>query len=781
MTADLFNPASYSYSLYAAPNMVAALTMLGLGLVVLVSERYSRVSVSFFVMIMTAAVWLFSYSIMYCAQTEAAAAAWARAGHTGITFIPAAVYHFTLHTLQLERKYKNRVRFVWLACATFFAIMFWSDAFFDAVRRHWWGYYPLYGWAGILFIGFFFCLMALSLRHYWMAYQTVLLKSTRLRSKALLTAFCIAYVASIDFLPTFDFSFYPFGHTAILGFVAMVAVAIRRHRLVDITPAFAAREIINAMDDALLVFDNDGIVRVTNRAASRLFGRSESDLEGLSAGVLATFFASPAPALDQSILAGSLRDCECLLRAQQPDQVTVSISSSLMKDQDDRPVASVCIVRDITQQKQTQEEIRRHSERLAALYEIHLATTSTLELRGVLHVLLERLSRLVPGTVNTIMLVRPEDGKLMRIACRGADEEAWKADCGDPRDTSHPVLDTKAPVVVPNIQAATHALQSGYFHRHGYVSYLGVPLLAKDDVLGVLSFYCADARQFSDEEIQFIRSLAGQAAAAIDNSQLYEQARRQAIELEKANRVKNEFLGVMSHELRTPLNVISGYTKIIQDGFLGAISADQSKALGKVTHHANELLMMVNSIMDATKIEVGALSVDCNEFFLAEFLNNLKPSYEYPLAKDVTLRWDWPADLPYVRTDGDKLKHVLQNLINNALKFTEEGCVTVSARYLPESDTVEITVVDTGVGIDAENLPLIFERFRQLDSSQTRTHGGVGLGLHIVKTFVGLLCGNVTAASMLGKGSEFRVTLPRWFPEGAPTRQPAASRRSIYH
>jgi signal transduction histidine kinase len=190
---------------------------------------------------------------------------------------------------------------------------------------------------------------------------------------------------------------------------------------------------------------------------------------------------------------------------------------------------------------------------------------------------------------------------------------------------------------------------------------------------------------------------------------------------------------------------------------------------------------MVNSIMDATKIEVGALSVDCNEFFLAEFLNNLKPSYEYPLAKDVTLRWDWPADLPYVRTDGDKLKHVLQNLINNALKFTEQGCVTVSARYLPESDTVEITVVDTGVGIDAENLPLIFERFRQLDSSQTRTHGGVGLGLHIVKTFVGLLCGNVTAASVPEKGSEFRITLPRWFPEGAPTRQTAASRRSIYH
>lgn len=114
-----------------------------------------------------------------------------------------------------------------------------------------------------------------------------------------------------------------------------------------------------------------------------------------------------------------------------------------MKDQDARPVASVCIVRNISQRKRRQQEIQRHTKRQAALYEINLATTSTLELRAVLHVLLDRLNCLVPDIATTIMLVSADDGKLIRVASRGTDEEAWKNDPGGQRDTSHPVLQRK--------------------------------------------------------------------------------------------------------------------------------------------------------------------------------------------------------------------------------------------------------------------------------------------------------------------------------------------------
>jgi signal transduction histidine kinase len=169
---------------------------------------------------------------------------------------------------------------------------------------------------------------------------------------------------------------------------------------------------------------------------------------------------------------------------------------------------------------------------------------------------------------------------------------------------------------------------------------------------------------------------------------------------------------------------------------------------------------MVNSIMDATKIEAGAVVVECDELLLPEFLDELKLLYDYPLGKAVDLRWHYASSLPVIRTDRDKLKHILQNLINNALKFTEAGHVTVSATHLPGLNRVELSVADTGIGIAAQDLPLVFEKFLQLDASKTRSQGGVGLGLHIVKTFAEVLGGIVRVASQPGEGTTFVVTLP---------------------
>jgi signal transduction histidine kinase len=145
---------------------------------------------------------------------------------------------------------------------------------------------------------------------------------------------------------------------------------------------------------------------------------------------------------------------------------------------------------------------------------------------------------------------------------------------------------------------------------------------------------------------------------------------------------------------------------------------------------------------------------------LQEFLGDLKTAYPTPAQSKVKLIWDYPDNLPPLNTDGGMLKQILQNLLNNALKFTEQGSVTLSARHLSGADRVEFTVADTGLGIADEDLATIFERFRQVDSSETRKFGGVGLGLYIVKTFAALLDANVEVESKLGKGTTFRVTLP---------------------
>src|SRR3989338_3352476 len=240
------------------------------------------------------------------------------------------------------------------------------------------------------------------------------------------------------------------------------------------------------------------------------------------------------------------------------------------------------------------------------------------------------------------------------------------------------------------------------------------------------------------------------------NSEL-EQANRHLLQ---ANKAKDEFLSVMSHELRTPLNVVVGYTSMIKDGLLGEVNGEQQRALDKVVTRSDDLLKMITEILQATSLEANAVGVEVQEVSLGSFLDDLKSNYEIPVKKNLSFAWDYPLELPTVRTDSEKLKHILQNLVNNAVKFTEHGQVAVSARYNPRAKAVEFKVADTGICIEKEMLPSIFEMFHQGDSSETRSYGGVGMGLYIAKKFTELLGGKIEAASEPGKGSTFSVTIP---------------------
>ena len=155
MLAGIFTSDHYRASWFALPTALTACTMLALGLTVLLRERDSRVALSFFIMTVTAALWLAGYSLMYCAQTTWVAAAWSVFGHIGITLIPASVYHFTVNTLQLYSRYRRRVWLVWSICSVFLATIFFSSAFLKGIHLYPWGYYPAYGWLGVLFICFF--------------------------------------------------------------------------------------------------------------------------------------------------------------------------------------------------------------------------------------------------------------------------------------------------------------------------------------------------------------------------------------------------------------------------------------------------------------------------------------------------------------------------------------------------------------------------------------------------------------------------------------------------
>jgi signal transduction histidine kinase len=309
------------------------------------------------------------------------------------------------------------------------------------------------------------------------------------------------------------------------------------------------------------------------------------------------------------------------------------------------------------------------------------------------------------------------------------------------------------------------------------------PIRSKSRILGAMSFLGSAPRQLALGEIQLIEALADQIAVAIDNTALYEavsakvdELQRKTIELEHANKIKDDFLGVVSHELRTPMNVIMGYTTLFKDGVFGQVQPAQAEVLAKIARESKDLLVMINTLLYATALAGDPSALEVREFTGESLLAELRDNYAVTVPQQITMHWHCASNLPLMKTDGRKLRQILDNLIGNAVKFTERGdiSVTASPRPAPVNDAgpieeqsrshtepwIEFTVKDTGVGIPSDGIGRIFDKFYQVDSSETRRYGGVGMGLYIAKRFAEVLGGTITVASTAGKGSTFTVTIP---------------------
>ncbi|HVO92792.1 MAG TPA: HAMP domain-containing sensor histidine kinase, partial [Terriglobales bacterium] len=230
---------------------------------------------------------------------------------------------------------------------------------------------------------------------------------------------------------------------------------------------------------------------------------------------------------------------------------------------------------------------------------------------------------------------------------------------------------------------------------------------------------------------------------------------------EHRHQARSELLNILSHELKTPLTVIASYTQALKGAAFGDVNAAQEEALSKVLQQTETLVSLVDVILDSTRVETGALSARMEEIVLSEFLDQLKHHNDsHSINQDVRLVWDYPKPMPVVLTDPGRLKIVLQNLIQNAIKFTDAGEIRIAARCDAQRHRMTFTVADTGIGIPSAQLPFVFDKFWQVDAARTRTQSGIGMGLYIVKAFTELLKGDISVRSILGKGSEFTVELP---------------------
>jgi signal transduction histidine kinase len=214
----------------------------------------------------------------------------------------------------------------------------------------------------------------------------------------------------------------------------------------------------------------------------------------------------------------------------------------------------------------------------------------------------------------------------------------------------------------------------------------------------------------------------------------------------------------MSHELRTPINVIMGYTEMLADRIVRTDGPAFDDTLGRIRTQSVELLNLVSATLDMGRLESGREQLTLDTVAIEPLFAEVARELDSLAPPAVQLRWQNNVDRVAIVSDRVKLKTILKNLVGNALKFTSSGTVDVTAQRI--QSWVRFTVRDTGIGIDADHLSMIFEMFRQVDSSSTRKFGGVGLGLHIARRLAELLGGTIAVESALGKGSTFTVTLP---------------------
>jgi signal transduction histidine kinase len=237
--------------------------------------------------------------------------------------------------------------------------------------------------------------------------------------------------------------------------------------------------------------------------------------------------------------------------------------------------------------------------------------------------------------------------------------------------------------------------------------------------------------------------------------------RRQHIALEQASALKSQFLANMSHEFRTPLNAILGYTHMLLNGVSGAVTDAQRKSLTRIDSNSQHLLALINDILDITRIEAGRMPLNLATFQIPALVEEVMSELEPIIKKsNLTVRAIMPRGLPQLRSDRQKVKQIVLNLLSNALKFTPAGSVRIVASYDRKTRMAGIAVADTDVGIAPADRAKVFEDFRQLDNSPARGYGGTGLGLSICRRLAQMLGGTIELESQVGQGSTFTLRLP---------------------
>ena len=413
-------------------------------------------------------------------------------------------------------------------------------------------------------------------------------------------------------------------------------------------------------------------------------------------------------------------------------------------------------------------ELARLVEELQALSEVSQAVSTTLDLQTVLTTIVTRAAQLSGANGGAIYEYDEVAQAFDLRATYGAEVDLMQAFEAEPIPLGQSALGraavSRAPVQVSDIQddqMPVLARIRSVLMQRSYQSLLALPLLIEQRIMGGLIVWRQAPGSFPESVVNLLQTFAGQSTLAIQNAQLFREIEARGHELEIASDHKSQFLANMSHEIRTPMNAIIGMTHLVLQTEL---SPKQYDYLQKIKISANSLLGIINDILDFSKIEAGKLDLESVDFSLDDVINTLAPvmTLKAQGKENLEVLFDIAQNVPrFLKGDPLRLGQVLINLANNAVKFTEEGEIVISAQLVKDNKdkvTLEFAVSDTGIGLSPEQIDNLFTAFSQADTSTTRKYGGTGLGLAICKRLVGMMGGKLRVQSTPGQGSIFKFT-----------------------
>jgi PAS domain S-box-containing protein len=416
--------------------------------------------------------------------------------------------------------------------------------------------------------------------------------------------------------------------------------------------------------------------------------------------------------------------------------------------------------REQTARRQAEASARLHrsvEEQLALLVDASGCLLSSLEPEAVLTAILDLSRRLIPADAYAVWRYRAVTRR-WEIGCATGLSESYRQVTIEDLGAVAPAQLT--PIISEDVEHdGLLANRRALYLAEGIRALFAVPLHLYGENAGTIAFYFKQAHPFGQAEIRIANALANLAAAAVTTAELFQEQTRLRIEAEDSNRLKDEFLATVSHELRTPLTPLLGWTHLLRTQKVDAEML--ASALEVIERNVRAQTQIVNDILDVSRIMTGKLRLEMQAVMLAPIIEaaieTVRPA---ALAKNVRITASLNQLMEEVRCDPDRLQQIVWNLLSNAIKFTHEGG-EVNISLIGQEGKAEIVVSDNGQGISADFLPYVFEHFRQADSSYTRKHGGLGLGLAIVRHLVELHGGTVAAHSAgPGQGARFTVRLP---------------------